>query len=191
LTRSAQTPTPQRVLVVGVPGAFTPVCSKKHVPGYVKLADKLRACGLDAILVVAVNDPFVLQSWGAALHVGDKLGFVADSHGALTRALGMQEDMFGWGMGTRCRRFALLAVDGVVRLLRVETSSVLVDAAAAENMLRLLPAALQQQQQQQQQQQPAAAALAAAAASAGVPPEPAPVHKSAHCGAGAEEICSM
>lgn len=109
----------KRVVLFGLPGAYTPTCSAAHLPGYVVQADAFQAKGVDAILCLSVNDPFVMTAWGRSQNAG-AITMVADGNGEFTRALGLVLDASGAGMGLRCRRFALVAEDGVVTLLNVE-----------------------------------------------------------------------
>jgi peroxiredoxin len=110
----------KKVVLFSVPGAFTPTCSAKHLPGYVELAARIRALGVDAIACLAVNDVFVMSAWGKAGNVGDKIVMLADGNGDYTRALGLELDATGFGMGRRSKRFSMIVDDGVVRQLNVE-----------------------------------------------------------------------
>ena len=110
----------RKVVLFSVPGAFTPTCDAKHLPGFVQLADQLRAKGVDAIACVAVNDVFVMNAWGKASGVGDKVLMLSDGNGDYVRALGLELDARGFGMGVRGQRFALLVEDGVVKQVNVE-----------------------------------------------------------------------
>ena len=109
-----------RVVLFGVPGAFTPTCSDHHLPGYVLRRDELRAKGVDTVACMAVNDAFVMGAWGAALHTGDDVLLLADGNGAFTKAMGLELDGSGFGLGTRSQRFAAILRDGVVEALFVE-----------------------------------------------------------------------
>ena len=110
----------KRVVLFSVPGAFTPTCSAKHLPGYVELADKLRAKGIDTIACMAVNDVFVMSAWGKASNVGENVLMLADGNGDYTRALGLELDAKGHGMGSRGQRFAMVVDNGVVTHLNIE-----------------------------------------------------------------------
>jgi peroxiredoxin len=103
-----------------VPGAFTPTCSMKHLPGFVDQAAQLRAKGVDTIACISVNDAFVMSAWGKAQSVGDKVLLLADGNGDFTRAVGLEFDGSGYGMGRRSQRYALIAQDGVVKHVAVE-----------------------------------------------------------------------
>jgi peroxiredoxin len=107
------------VVLFSVPGAFTPTCSARHLPGYVEEAEAILAKGVDTIACMAVNDVFVMNAWGKSAHA-DRLLMLADGNGEFTRALGLELDATGFGMGQRSQRFALVADDGVVRELFVE-----------------------------------------------------------------------
>lgn len=109
------------VALFAVPGAFTPTCSAKHLPSFVNNAEALKAKGVDRIVCLAVNDPFVMKAWADKSEVsGDTVFMLPDGNAALTRALGLEMDGSGYGLGTRAQRFALVAKDGVVTHLAVE-----------------------------------------------------------------------
>ena len=108
------------VVLFSVPGAFTPTCDAKHLPGFVQLADQIRAKGVDTIACMAVNDVFVMNAWGKASNVGDKVLMLADGNGDYARALGLELDASGYGMGTRGQRFALVVHDGVTKYVDIE-----------------------------------------------------------------------
>jgi len=107
------------VVLFSVPGAFTPTCSAKHLPGFVEKAAELKAKGVDEIICTAVNDPFVIGIWGAQKGSTD-ITFLADGNADFVKALGLTMDGSGFGLGTRGQRFALVAKDGVVEKLFVE-----------------------------------------------------------------------
>jgi peroxiredoxin len=108
------------VVLFSVPGAFTPTCDAKHLPGFVQSADKIRAKGVDTIICMAVNDVFVMNAWGKSANVGDKIVIVADGNGDYAKALGLELDGRGFGMGQRGQRFAIIAKDGVATHVNVE-----------------------------------------------------------------------
>jgi len=108
------------VVLFSVPGAFTPTCDAKHLPGFVQLADQIRAKGVDTIACMAVNDVFVMNAWGKASGVGDKVLMLADGNGDYARALGLELDGKGYGMGMRGQRFAIIVRDGVAQRVEVE-----------------------------------------------------------------------
>ena len=108
------------VVLFSVPGAFTPTCDAKHLPGFVQLADQIHAKGVDTIACMAVNDVFVMSAWGKAGNVGDRILMLADGNGEYAKALGLEMDASGFGMGTRGQRFAILVEDGVAKQVNVE-----------------------------------------------------------------------
>jgi glutaredoxin/glutathione-dependent peroxiredoxin len=109
-----------KVVLFAVPGAFTPTCSAKHLPGFVKHAAEFKAKGVDKIVCLAVNDAHVMGAWAKDQKVGDSVVMLADGSGAFTKALGLELDLSARGMGLRSQRFALVAEDGVVTHLAVE-----------------------------------------------------------------------
>ncbi|HZX78578.1 peroxiredoxin [Lysobacter sp.] len=109
----------RNVVLFAVPGAFTPTCSEKHLPGFVQHFEDFRSRGID-VACMAVNDPFVMQAWGESQGVPEGLLMLADGNGDFARALGLELDASGYGMGRRAKRFALYAEDRVVKLLNVE-----------------------------------------------------------------------
>ena len=110
----------KKVVVFSVPGAFTPTCSAKHLPGYVENAAAIKAKGVDTIACMAVNDVFVMDAWGKDQNVGDDVVMLADGNGDYARALGLDLDASGFGMGQRGQRFALIVDDGVATGVFVE-----------------------------------------------------------------------
>lgn len=108
------------VAVFGLPGAFTPTCSGKHVPGYVQLADELKRKGIDEIWCLSVNDAFVMGAWGRDQRVQGKVRMFGDGSGHYTRALGLELDLSARGLGVRMQRFSAIVVDGVVKTLNIE-----------------------------------------------------------------------
>ena len=110
----------KKVVLFSVPGAFTPTCDAKHLPGFVQLADQVRAKGVDTIACMAVNDVFVMNAWGKASSAGDKVMMLADGNGDYAKALGLTLDAHKFGMGTRGQRFALVVDNGVVKSVNVE-----------------------------------------------------------------------
>lgn len=110
----------KKVAFVSVPGAFTPTCSAKHLPGFVESFDALKAKGVDTIACMAVNDVFVMNAWGKDQGAGDKVLMLADGNGEFTKALGLELDLSGFGMGPRSKRFSMIVDDGVVTHLNVE-----------------------------------------------------------------------
>jgi peroxiredoxin len=110
----------KRVLFFAVPGAFTPTCDARHLPGFIDLADQIRAKGIDTIACMSVNDVFVMKAWGKSANAGDKVLMLADGNGDYARALGLSLDATGFGMGQRSQRFAMIVKNGVVEQLHVE-----------------------------------------------------------------------
>jgi len=110
----------KRVVLFSVPGAFTPTCDAKHLPGFVQLADQILAKGVNTIACMAVNDVFVMNAWGKASGVGDKVLMLADGNGDYARALGLELDASKFGMGKRGQRFAIIVKDGVATHVDVE-----------------------------------------------------------------------
>jgi len=123
----------RNAVLFAVPGAFTPTCSERHLPGYVKQFDAFKARGI-AVYCMAVNDSFVMKAWAISQRVPDGLKLLADGNGAFTRSLGLEMDGSAYGMGMRARRFALYAQNGVVQLLQVENPGEL-RVTTAEAML--------------------------------------------------------
>jgi peroxiredoxin len=110
----------RRVALFSVPGAFTPTCSAKHLPGFVEKADAIRAKGVDEIACTAVNDAFVMAAWGKQGGVEGKVTMLADGNGAFAKAVGLEMDGTGFGMGMRGKRYSMLVNDGVVEQLNLE-----------------------------------------------------------------------
>lgn len=110
----------KKVVLFSVPGAFTPTCSAKHLPGFIQLADEILEQGVDSIACMSVNDVFVMNAWGKSAQA-DKILMLADGNGDFARAIGLELDGTGFGMGQRSQRFALIADDGVVTDLFVES----------------------------------------------------------------------
>ena len=110
----------KKVVLFAVPGAFTPTCSAKHLPGFVQNVDAIKAKGVDTVACIAVNDAFVMAAWGKEQGTDGKLTMLADGSAAFTKAIGLELDLVGRGMGTRSQRYALIAQDGKVTHLAVE-----------------------------------------------------------------------
>ena len=125
------------VVLFSVPGAFTPTCDAKHLPGFVQLADSLRAKGVDLIACMAVNDVFVMNAWGKASGVADKVMMLADGNGEYAKALGLELDGRAFGMGLRGQRFALVVKAGLVQHANVEAPGQF-KVSAAEHVLSQL-----------------------------------------------------
>jgi len=127
----------RKVALFAVPGAFTPTCSAKHMPGYVDNAEALKAKGVDEIACVSVNDAFVMDAWGKASNAGDKVTLLADGNGQFAKELGLEMDGSKFGMGTRSQRYSMVVNDGVVESLNVEGPGEF-KVSSAEHMLGTL-----------------------------------------------------
>jgi glutaredoxin/glutathione-dependent peroxiredoxin len=124
----------KKVALFALPGAFTPTCSAKHVPGFVQKSDELKAKGIDAIACVSVNDAFVMGAWGKDQGAGDKVMMLADGNGDFTRAVGLEMDGTKFGMGKRSQRYSMIVDNGVVKVLNVEAPGAF-EVSSAEHML--------------------------------------------------------
>ena len=127
----------KKVALFALPGAFTPTCSAKHVPGFVNNYDALRSRGVDEIACVSVNDAFVMGAWGKDQQAGDKVHMLADGNGDFTRAVGLEMDGTKFGMGKRSQRYSMIVKDGVVTSLNVEAPGAF-EVSSAEHMLTQL-----------------------------------------------------
>ncbi|MEQ8747202.1 peroxiredoxin [Pyruvatibacter sp.] len=125
----------KKVVVFALPGAFTPTCSNQHLPGFIQHADEIKGKGVDSIVCLSVNDAFVMDAWGKAQSAGDKVQMVGDGNGDLTKAMGLDFDGSGFGMGTRSLRYSMLVEDGVVKSLNQEANPGEAKASGAETML--------------------------------------------------------
>jgi peroxiredoxin len=112
----------KKVVVFGLPGAFTPTCSAKHVPSYLEHYAALKSKGVDEIWCLSVNDPFVMGAWGREQHAAGKVRMMADGSADYTRKLGLELDLTAAGLGIRCQRFSMMVDDGVVKVLNVEAA---------------------------------------------------------------------
>lgn len=126
-----------KIVIFGLPGAFTPTCSAKHVPGYVANFDAFKALGVDEIWCLAVNDAFVMGAWGRDQKAAGKVRMMADGSAEYAKQLGLELDLSARGMGMRCQRFSMLVDDGVVRALNIEAPGKF-EVSDAENMLKQL-----------------------------------------------------
>ena len=126
-----------RVALFALPGAFTPTCSAKHLPGFVEQAEALKAKGVDKIVCMSVNDAFVMQAWGESQSADGKVYMLADGNGELARALGLTMDGTGFGMGERSQRFSIVANNGVVEHLNVEAPGAF-EVSSADYMIAQL-----------------------------------------------------
>jgi len=125
----------KKVVIFSVPGAFTPACSAKHLPGYIQNADALKGKGVDTIACLSVNDVFVMDAWSKDQGANGKVTLLADGNADYVKALGLSLDASGFGMGTRGERFAIVVEDGKVTQLHREAAPSEVKASAAENLL--------------------------------------------------------
>jgi glutaredoxin/glutathione-dependent peroxiredoxin len=125
------------VVLFSVPGAFTPTCDAKHLPGYVELADEFKKKGVDTLACTAVNDVFVMNAWGKSGGVGDKVLMLADGNAEYVKALGLELDATGYGMGQRGQRFAIVVKNGVATQVNVEGPGEF-KVSAAEYVLKQL-----------------------------------------------------
>ncbi len=128
----------RKVVIFAVPGAFTPTCHLKHLPSFLANLEALKAKGVEEVVCVAVNDPFVMEAWGEAAGVGGRIRLLADGNATFTRAIGMDFDGSALGLGVRSKRYAMLVDDGVVKLLNVEENPGEVEVSAAEKILEAL-----------------------------------------------------
>jgi len=126
-----------KMVLFAVPGAFTPTCSERHLPGFVEHYDAFEAKGV-GVACMAVNDPFVMQAWGESQHVPQGLRMLSDGNGDFTRKLGLEMDASAFGMGSRSKRFALYVEDGIVRQVHVEAPGEF-RVTSAEHVLANLP----------------------------------------------------
>ena len=127
----------KKVALFAVPGAFTPTCSQRHLPGYVEKAGDLKAKGVDQIACVSVNDAFVMGAWGKAQNAGDKVLMLADGSGDFTRELGLELDARKAGLGMRSQRYSMLVDNGVVKALNIEAPGKF-EVSDADSMLKAL-----------------------------------------------------
>nr|CAH58634.1 thioredoxin-dependent peroxidase [Plantago major] len=127
----------KKVILFAVPGAFTPTCSMKHVPGFIEKADELKSKGVDEILCISVNDPFVMKAWAKTYPDNKHVKFLADGSATYTHALGLELDLAEKGLGVRSRRFALLVEDLKVKVANVESGGEFT-VSSAEDILKAL-----------------------------------------------------
>ena len=127
----------RRVVLIGVPGAFTPSCHRNHLPGFVAKKDEILARGVDAIAVTSVNDVFVLDAWAKASGA-EGLEFLADGNADFAKAIGLEMDGTGFGRGIRSKRYAMLVEDGVVKILNIEETPSKTEVSGAEALLKVL-----------------------------------------------------
>ena len=127
----------KKVVIFGLPGAFTPTCSAKHVPSYLHNLDRLKAKGVSDVICMAVNDAFVMGAWARDQHTAGKIRMMGDGSADYTKALGLELDLSARGLGLRCQRFSMLVDNGVVKLLNIEAPGKY-EVSDAETMLRQL-----------------------------------------------------
>jgi peroxiredoxin len=127
-----------KVVLFSVPGAFTPTCNAKHLPGFVQKAGALRARGVGKIVCMAVNDVFVMNAWKKSSGVTEEIEFLADGSGQFAHALGLEVDLSGGGLGIRSKRYSMLVDDGVVKILNIEDTPGKADVSGAKNLLTMI-----------------------------------------------------
>jgi peroxiredoxin len=127
----------KKVVIFAVPGAFTPTCSSKHLPGFVEKADEFKAKGVDTIACVSVNDAFVMEAWGKSVGADGKILMLADGSALFTRAIGAELDLTDKGLGVRSRRYAMLVDDGIVKVLNLEEGGAFTVSSAEDIMSSL------------------------------------------------------
>ena len=125
----------KKVAVFGLPGAYTPVCSADHLPGFVKVADALLEKGVDAVVCISINDPFVMDAWAKAQGVGENIQMLCDPTAAFTNAIGLNLDLADFGLGVRSERYSMIVDDGVATTVNVEESILACDASSADALL--------------------------------------------------------
>jgi len=124
------------VVLIGLPAAFSPTCSEKHVPGYLAHIEEFKKKGIDKVAVLAVNDFFTMKAWAKTQGVGTKLTFLADGNGEMTKALGVELDLSKALLGVRCKRFSMVLEDGVVKAAAIEPDGTGYTVSSAENTLK-------------------------------------------------------
>ena len=128
----------KKTVIFGLPGAYTSVCSAKHLPGYVKNIEKYKEKGVDQIICISVNDPFVMNAWGKENNVGDKIIMMGDPFLNFTKAIGAEVDKSGRGLGIRSNRYTMLVDDLKILKIQEEKDTGLCEISAAENFLELV-----------------------------------------------------
>jgi peroxiredoxin len=128
----------RKVVVVAVPGAFTPTCSMNHLPGFIEKADEIKAKGIDEIVVTAVNDVFVMGAWEKASQAKGDVTFLADGSGKFAQAVGLTLDLTDRGLGLRSQRYAMIVEDGIVKKIAVEANPGKAEESSAERILEAL-----------------------------------------------------
>ena len=128
----------KKVVLFAVPGAFTPTCSKQHLPGFIENADKIKAKGIDTIACIAVNDVFVMDAWGKSAGADHKVTMLADGSAAFAKQIGLDLDLTERGLGVRSKRYAMIVEDGVVKALEIEDAPGAADKSGADAISKLL-----------------------------------------------------
>jgi len=127
----------KKVVLFALPGAFTPTCSAKHLPGFVNHFDQIKAKGIDTVACLSVNDAFVMDAWGKQQNATDKVLMLADGNGDFSKAVGLTMDGTAYGMGLRASRYAMVIQDGVVKALNIEAPGAF-EVSSAEAVLKLI-----------------------------------------------------
>ena len=128
----------RKVALFSVPGAFTPTCSARHLPGFVERAEEFRGKGVDEVACVSVNDAFVMQAWGQQAGAEGKVTMLADGNGDFAKAIGLSLDASANGLGVRSKRYCMVVEDGVVKVLNVEEAPGKADVSGADNLMKHL-----------------------------------------------------
>lgn len=128
----------RRLVIFGVPGAFTPTCNNNHLPGFLNNHDAIKAKGIEEIAVIAVNDMFVMDAWAKSTGSDGKITFLADGSAMFTRAAGLDVDASGFGMGVRSKRYSMIVDDGVVKALNIEDAPGKAEASGADALMAML-----------------------------------------------------
>lgn len=128
----------RKVVIFALPGAFTPTCHAKHLPGFLARLDEIRAKGVDEVVCIAVNDPFVLDAWGKSQNVNGRIRILSDGNATFSQAIGLTFDGSMAGLGTRSRRYAMIVEDGTVEFLAVEDAPPMMEVSGADNIMDAL-----------------------------------------------------
>ena len=126
----------KKVIIFGLPGAYTSVCSAKHLPGYVKMYDNYKGEGIDQIICISVNDPFVMDAWGKSHNIQENVVMLGDSNGEFTKNIGAEVDLKARGLGIRSARYTMLIESGVIKKIAEEEVARNCEVTAAENFLK-------------------------------------------------------
>ena len=128
----------RKVVIFALPGAFTPTCHAKHLPGFLARLDEIKAKGVDEVVCIAVNDPFVLDAWGKSQNVNGRIRILSDGNATFSQAIGLTFDGSMAGLGTRSRRYAMIVEDGTVEFLAVEDAPPMMEVTGADKILEAL-----------------------------------------------------